>query len=106
MNRVCIVDPARTAELWDVGAAGHSVSVVVDSDGTETLWILDRDAGNALPDGDTPRHERRYQLPPDISAAIWGVFLCGTATSRTYHTCRNRVSVRGARCHHHREDIA
>jgi hypothetical protein len=105
MNRACIIDPARFARLWDVGAEGRSACVVVDADGTESLWILDQSAGAELPANDVPRHERRNGLPNDIRAAVWGVYLCWASTTRA-GACRNRVAARGMRCHHHREDTA
>lgn len=62
-----IVDRRRSADLDDVGAAGWTVAVAIDSDGAEHLGVIrrsaigDRTAGFGL--GCTPAHEELGQLP-------------------------------------------
>jgi hypothetical protein len=65
-DRFAIVDRRRSADLDDVGAAGWTLAVAIDTDGAEILGVVKRsDVGNpnaGFGMGSTPRHEETGPL--------------------------------------------
>jgi hypothetical protein len=63
---LAIIDRRRSADLDDVGAAGWTLAVTIDTDGAEILGVIhrsaigDRTAGFGM--GSTPRHEETGPL--------------------------------------------
>lgn len=70
-----LVDPNRTACLCDVGAPGYALTVAVDHNGNETLWIIDNgQLGVDGTDHGNPNqpHEKPGELPQTIRERIRG----------------------------------
>lgn len=98
------IDRARSADLFDVGAAGYVAAVVVALSGREHLVLVHRASINdpaVVFDADCweQRHEQTGALPPDW---VRRINRCGRST-RTGQPCRNRVGRPGECCAWHRD---
>jgi hypothetical protein len=99
-----LIDPDRTVCLCDVGDPDYIATVTVDIHGNDKYWLCHRDLLGDVADigNSNPRHEQLGRLPQHVRDRIWGDRLkCGRPRGDGL-PCRQRVTVPGRSCPHHR----
>jgi hypothetical protein len=103
-EHVRLIDPHRTVCLCDVGAPDYVLTVTVDANGEQTLWLARKDL-IGRPDADhgneNPPHEKLGRLPHTVRERIWGESLRCGRPRWDGQPCRQRVADPGAACSSH-----